>query len=232
MHLRTLVLFCLAFAGEASAQTTVTRGVGLSVDAARDGRLTIDLHGDLWVVPGGGGEARQLTQNLRSVRGSRWSPEGDRIAYSAVADGQQGIWIYDLENDDKQNLSSDTGLDLHPRWHPDGERVLLSSDVRGEGFDLWEVDLPTGLRWRISDRPGDETEGAWSNNGRDLVYVHHQDGQWSLVLRRHSQPEEVLLTSEDEIAAPAWRPDGSLISFFKRTSNLRYRRSVGRTVTG
>ena len=218
MHLRTLVLFCLVFAGEASAQTTVTRGAGLSVDATGDGRLTIDLHGDLWVVPDGGGEARQLTQNLRSVRGPRWSPAGDRIAYSAVADGQQGIWIYDLESGEKQNLSSYTGLDLHPRWHPDGERVLLSSDVRGEGFDLWEVDLPTGLRWRISDRPGDETEGAWSDDGRDLVYVHHQENQWSLVLRRHAQPEEVLLTSEDEIAAPAWRPDGSLISFFKRSA--------------
>jgi len=90
--------------------------------------------------------------------------------------------------------------------------------VRGEGFDLWEVDLPTGLRWRISSRPGDETEGAWSDDGRDLVYVHHQEDQWSLVLRRHAQAEEVLLTSKEKIAAPTWRPDGSLISYFKSSA--------------
>jgi len=215
VYLRALILFALAFAFDASAQITITRGASLSVDAATDGRIAIDLRGDIWIVPGGGGEARQLTQNLKSVQRPRWSPGDDQLVYSAVAEGQQGIWIYDLDGGNTRNLSSQTNLDLHPSWHPDGERVLYSSDVNGGGFDLWEIDVPTGLRWRITDRPGDETEGAWSGSGRDLVYVHHQGDQWSLILRRHSRPEEVLLTSKEKIAAPAWRPDDSLISFFK-----------------
>jgi len=219
VYLRVLILLCIAFAPDAGAQTTITRGASLSVDAAKDGRLAIDLGGDLWIVPGGGGEARQLTHNLRSVRGPRWSPDGNRLVYSAIADGQQGIWVYDLSSDETQYLRSESSLDLHPSWHPDGQRVLLSSDVGGEGFDLWEIDLPTGLRWRISSRPGDETGGAWSDDGRDLVYVHHQEDQWSLVLRRHAEAEEVLLTSKEKIAAPTWRPDGSLISFFKSSAS-------------
>ena len=60
MYLRALILLGLAFAFEADAQITITRGASLSVDAAKDGRLAIDLRGDLWIVPGGGGEARQL----------------------------------------------------------------------------------------------------------------------------------------------------------------------------
>jgi hypothetical protein len=215
VYLRALILLSLAFAFEAGAQITITRGASLSVDAAKDGRLAIDLRGDLWIVPGGGGEARQLTQNLKSVQRPRWSPTDDRLVYSAVAEDRQGIWIYELDSGEIQNLSSQTNFDLHPSWHPDGQRVLFSSDVSGDGFDLWEVDVPTGLRWRISDRPGDETEAAWSEDGRDLVYVYHQGDQWSLILRRHSQPEEVLITSNEKIAAPTWRPDGSLISFFK-----------------
>jgi len=123
VYLRTLILLCLAFAQEADAQTTITRGASLSVDAAKDGRLAMDLLGDLWVVPGGGGEARQLTRNLKTVQGPRWSPEGDRLAYSAVADGQQGVWVYDLNSDETKTLSSDASFDLHPSWHPDGERV-------------------------------------------------------------------------------------------------------------
>ena len=219
MYIRTLILLGLTFAFDASAQITITRGASLSVDAAKDGRLAIDLRGDLWIVPGGGGEARQLTQDLKSVKRPRWSPGDDRLVYSAVADGQQGIWLYDLDSGNTRNLSSQTNLDLHPSWHPDGQRVLYSSDVNGAGFDLWEIDVPTGLRWRITDRPGDETEGAWSDSGRDLVYVHHRGDHWSLILRRHSRPEEVLLTSKEKIAAPTWRPDGSLISFFKSGPN-------------
>jgi hypothetical protein len=219
VYLRVLIFLCFGFALEAGAQTTITRGASLSVDAAKDGRLAIDLRGDLWIVPGGGGEARQLTSNLGSVRGPRWSPDDTRLAYSAVEDGQQGIWIYDLNSDETQNLGSESNFDLHPSWHPDGQRILLSSDGGGEGFDLWEIDVPTGLRWRISSRPGDETEGAWSDDGRNLVYVHHHDDQWSLVLRPHAEAEEVLLTSKEKIAAPSWRSDGSLISFFKSSSS-------------
>ncbi|MCP4301057.1 MAG: amidohydrolase family protein [Gammaproteobacteria bacterium] len=219
MYLRALTLSCLLFALEAGAQITITRGASLSVDATTDGRLAIDLRGDIWIVPGGGGEARQLTQNLKSAQRPRWSPNGEHIVYSAVVDGLQGIWIYALEDNEIRNLSSNSNFDLHPAWHPDGQRVLYSSDVGDGGFDLWEVDLPTGLRWRISDRPGDETEGAWSANGRDLVYVHHLGDQWSLILRRHSQPEETLLTSKDKIAAPTWRPDDSLITFFKTSAS-------------
>lgn len=215
MYLRALILLSLAFAFEADAQITLTSGANLSVDAAKDGRLAIDLRGDLWIVPGGGGEARQLTRNLKSVHRPRWSPDDERLVYSAVANGQQGIWIYDLDSGETRNLGAQTHFDLHPSWHPDGQRVLYSSDVDGSGFDLWETDVPTGLRWRISDRPGDETEGAWSEDGRDLVYIYRHDDQWSLILRRHSQPEEVLLTSREKIAAPTWRPDGSLISYFR-----------------
>jgi hypothetical protein len=218
VYLRALIFLSLVFTLEAVAQTTMTRGTNLSVDAAKDGRVAIDLSGDLWVVPGGGGEARQLTQNINSVRGPRWSPGDDRLVYTAVDESKKGIWILDLDSGEKRYLGPESTFDLHPNWHPDGQRVMVSSDARGEGFDLWEIDIPTGLRWRISDRPGDETEGAWSDDGRDLVYVHHHDNQWSLILRRHAEVEEVLLTSKEKLAAPAWRPDGSLISFFRSSA--------------
>lgn len=221
MHLRTLILlaFGLLFAAQAGAQLTITRGASLSVDATKDGRLAIDLRGDVWIVPGGGGEARQLTQNLKSVQRPRWSPNGEQLVYQAIVDGQQGIWLYEFSTGGMQRLSTNSNFDLHPSWHPDGDRVLYSSEVGGAGFDLWEIDVPTGLSWRISDQPGDETEAAWSSDGRDLVYVHHDGNRWSLVLRRHSQPEEILLTSSDKLAAPTWRPDNSLITFFQIGGN-------------
>jgi len=214
------ILVCgLLLTTPVDAQITVTRGANLSVDATKDGRVAMDLLGDIWIVPGGGGDARQLTQDLRSVQRPRWSPDGKKLVCQAIVDGQQGIWIYELGNGEMRKLDTNSSLDLHPSWHPDGQRILYSSDISGAGFDLWEIDLPTGLHWRLSDRPGDETDAAWSSDGRDLVYVNHNGGQWSLILRRHSQPEEVLLRSSDKLAAPTWRPDNSLITFFRSTTS-------------
>lgn len=217
MHLRQLIipLLSVVLAVELSAATRITRGASLSVDAARDGRLVIDLLGDLWVVPHGGGQARQLTQDLKTAQRPRWSPDAQKLVYQATLESGRGIWIYDFANGTSSNLSTESNFDIHPDWHPDGERIVYASRRSGNGFDLWEVDVPTGLQWRISDHLGDETEPAWSADGRSLVYVLQHQGRWSLLLRRHGRQEEVLLTSANKIAAPTFRPDGSLITFFE-----------------
>ncbi|MBT8444905.1 MAG: PD40 domain-containing protein, partial [Gammaproteobacteria bacterium] len=198
-----------------AAQQTVSRGTNLSADAARDGRIAIDLAGDIWTVPPRGGTAKLLTPNIRSAQRPRWSPDASEIAYQAVSQGSQGIWIYSFDTGESRHIGRGSSFDIHPAWHPGGERLVYASDAGGAGLDLWEVDLPSGLHWRLSDRPGDESDAAWSSDGRDLVYVHrHADG-WSLILRRHGLPEETLLSTADRLAGPSWRPDGSLISYFR-----------------
>ena len=210
-------ILILTLSASGMANETLTRGNNLAVGTSSDGRLAMDLAGDLWIVPQGGGEAKRIRQDARPVQRPRWSPDASRIAYSAPSGGKLAIWMHDLATNESRRVSQGTFFDLYPSWHPDAERIVYSSDRRDTGFDLWEVDLPTGLHWRLSNRPGDETEAAWSANGRDLVYVYREYDEWSLVLRRHGQPEEVLLTSAEHLSAPSWRPDGSLIMFWRES---------------
>jgi hypothetical protein len=198
---------------------TIKRAENLSADVASDGRVVIDLLGDIWLVPGEGGKASRLTSGLRTATRPRWSPDDSNIVFQAMAGGASRLHIFDLKSGSWQRVSRDSGSDLHPSWHPHGGRIVYASDRSGSGFDLWEVHLSTGLHWRLSSGDGDELEPAWSDDGRDLVYVHHAAGQWSLVLRRHGEPEETLLATADRIAAPAWRPDGSLITFHRTSAS-------------
>jgi len=199
------------------ADETITRGNNLAVDTSSDGRLAMDLAGGIWVVPQGGGEADLVTTELSSARRPRWSPDASSIVYTAIADDDNGIWLHELANNTTRRLSDSSYFDLHPAWHPSGVRITYVSDRKGTGYDLWEVDVPTGLHWRLSSQAGDETEPAWSADGRDLVYVHHEDDQWSLVLRRLGESEEVLVSSTDRLAGPSWRPDGSLVTFWRES---------------
>lgn len=211
-------LLCLALTCVAShANEVISRGSNLSVDVAADGRLVMDLTGDLWSVPQRGGEASLLTGEPGSVRRPRWSPDALRIAYALFDKHQQGIRIFDTGSRRTVNISQGGHFDLHPTWHPSGERLSFASARNGTGFDLWEADLPSGLQWRLSDRPGDETEPAWSADGRHLTYIHKDNDQWSLILRRHGEPEEILVTGSDRLAGPAWRPDGSIITYWRNT---------------
>jgi Tol biopolymer transport system component len=212
----------LLFAAVAFASSeTVTRASGISADIASDGRVLIELDGVIWVVPPRGGSAQPITLGSGAARHTRWSPDASSIAFEAVADGLADIRVLNVQTGQVRDLGNKGTAKFFPAWHPDGERIVFSSARDGSGLDLWEVDLPTGLQWRLSDQAGDETEAAWTNDGRDLVYVHRIAGQWSLILRRQGEPEETLLVSAEPLAAPSWRPDGSLISFLRETGSQR-----------
>lgn len=216
MMLRTTIVLLLSVTvGSGSTAEVLTHGKNLTVDASANGRLLIDLAGGLWVVPLGGGDARRIAPDNGSVHRPRWSPDASRVVFTASGEGRQILWVHDLTTGRTERVGDGPHLDLHPAWHPDGERIAFASDRRDTGLDLWEVDVPTGLQWRLSDRPGDETEPAWSADGRDLVYVHRDGATWSLVLREHGRPEEVLVTGAERVAGPSWRPDGSLITFWR-----------------
>lgn len=187
----------------------------LSADIAADGRVATDLGGHLWLVPNGGGDATRLTDGSGVASRPRWSPDATKIAFQSSSGGIARLFVCDVASGTSRPVGRDGAADVHPAWHPQGRRLAYASDRSGSGLDLWEVDLPTGLHWRLSSRAGDETEPAWSADGRDLVYVHRLGNRWSLVLRRFGQPEETLVSSNERISAPSWRPDGSLILFIR-----------------
>lgn len=209
------IIVLMAGAITTQAQVTLTQGTNFSIDVAPDGRLTMDLLGKIWTVPAAGGQAFEIVNGLPPARRPRWAPDSQSIVYQARARNQDQLWLYRFDSGTAANISDGQFFDQHPNWHPDGERIVYSSDRKNTGFDLWELDLGTGLTWRISSSPGDETEPAWSSNGEDLAYVHYDDGRWSLVLRRKGQPERILKTSSSRLSSPSWRPDGSLITLLR-----------------
>jgi hypothetical protein len=201
------------------AQQTVTRGNALSVDAASDGRLAFDLLQSIWILPADGVRAQKIAAIDTPARRPRWAPQDDSILYQTRIDGLDQVRLYRFSSDLSRPLGSDQHLNQHPSWHPSGERILFSSDRQQSGFDIWEFDLETGLSWRITFRAGDELEPVWSPNGRDLLYVHYLEQQWSIMLRRFGQPDRPLITSSYRLSAPQWRPDGSLITFFHESES-------------
>ncbi len=216
LTLRAFVaLLALCACGSAAADVYLTEGTNISVDVTNDGRAAIDLLGGIWLLPADGGEAFAIQDGLRPARRPRWSPSADALVYQASTAEHDEIWLHRQDGSFDQRLGGGPYFDQHPDWHPDGERIVFSSARNDSDFDLWEIDLPTSLTWRLSHLPGDETEPAWSDDGRSLIYIHELDGQWSLMLRRHGQVDRVLARSEARLAAPSWRPDGSLVTYMQ-----------------
>ncbi len=214
-----MLLAALACCGSALAQVTLTEGSDISVDVSADGRIVMDLLGGIWILPLKGGTAAAIDAGPLPAERPRWSPDATGIVFEARSEQRSGLYLYDLASDEVRSLGEGHHSDRQPEWHPDGERIVFSSQRRDTGLDLWELDVPTGVSWRITSLPGDESEAAWSADGRNLVYVSYHDDRWALMLRRFGEADRVLITSEQRLSAPSWRPDGSLVTFARETGD-------------
>ncbi|HSD69168.1 MAG TPA: hypothetical protein VLB07_06440, partial [Woeseiaceae bacterium] len=214
---RTTLILVLLCAMPAQSQLVLSEGTNIAVDVSRSsGMFATDLLGSIWIIPARGGDAQRISDNVLPAKAPRWSPDGRFLVYQAAAPTHSQLWLIDVSSGESRQLSVGQYVDQQPSWHPDGERILFSSERSDTGFDLWELDLKSGLVWRISSSPGDETDGAWSANGRHLAWVHRRGNQWFLMRRRFGQPDEVLFESAEPLHVPSWRPDGTLLTFLQQ----------------
>src|SRR5438045_970198 len=52
----------------------------------------------IYLVPLGGGEVRQLTNDENSSTTPRWSPDGEKLAFVSARDSEDEIWTIDISN--------------------------------------------------------------------------------------------------------------------------------------
>jgi hypothetical protein len=217
--MRASCLLALLLASTMPAESNddiLTAGPDLSVDVSRvDGRLVIDLAGNIWTLPATGGQARLLLDANVELRRPRWSPTGDRILFQSTGRQGMSIWLADVAERAPRRVSPEGVHSQDASWHPDGDRIVFASDRHDSGLDIWETDLPTGLSWRLTDDAGDESAPVWSANGRHLAWISNTETGYALMLRRRGEPDVVLVQSQARLSSPAWRTDGSLLTFLR-----------------
>lgn len=108
----------------------------------------------------------------QGVGNAAWSlsPEGARVAFRAVSEGNDDIWIKDLISGASSRLTFDEGQDWSPHWSPDGTMVTFVSDRRGDR-DLWTKRADgTGVSQLLYDHETRVVEGFWGPNDEWLVF--------------------------------------------------------------
>ncbi|MEO1329506.1 MAG: Tol-Pal system beta propeller repeat protein TolB [Pseudomonadota bacterium] len=112
-------------------------------------------------------DADGLGQTRISFGGGRygtpvWSPRGDLIAFTKIAQGRFGIGVMRPDGSEEQILTS-SFLDEGPTWSPNGRVILFFRETGGaQGRpELFTVDV-TGRNLRRLSTPAGASDPAWS----------------------------------------------------------------------
>jgi hypothetical protein len=77
------------------------------------------------------------------------SPDGRRVAFSALRNGVGDIFVVDLDTEALTNLTNDGFADSGPTWAPDGQSIIYVARVSGSE-KLFRLDVATGQKTQIT----------------------------------------------------------------------------------
>jgi Tol biopolymer transport system component len=147
-----------------------------------------------------------LTDTVGYDGGPWFSPDGTKIVWRAWypgTDEEKGqwkdamehdyiiavpldIWIMDADGSNKRLLVKNGATNWAPSWHPDGRRIIFSSnkddwreDIKqfGHNFELYIINVDgTGLE-RITVNKTFDSFPMFSPDGRKLVWASNRDPQ-------------------------------------------------------
>ena len=159
----------------------LTEGSWISLDVSPDGKTVVfDFLGDLYTIPMEGGEATQITEGMQFDSQPRFSPDGNKIAFISDVSGGEGVWIYDLETEETEQLTRGKENEYQsPEWTPDGKYVIASKDDPGN-HKIWLYHIDGGSGTPLVDEPGNlrMTEGAFGADER-YVWFSRRSGNWN-----------------------------------------------------
>ena len=144
------------------------------------------------------------------------SPDGRRLAVSGRENGNQDVWVYDIELGVRTRLTTDPALDYRAVWSPDGEEIAFFS-FRSDAADSFLRPADGGGELKaLLTTPLTEMVSDWSRDGEYVLYSGGASEMDIRYLERTDQggwePRVFLATPFSERAAKL-SPDGRFVAY-------------------
>src|SRR5438477_2791163 len=113
---------------------------------------------------------------FQRVSDPQLGPDGKTVAYVVTAADLPGnktsstIWLVPAVGGPPRQLTTTAKKDRHPRWSPDGKRILFESNRSGDN-QLWVIDLGGGEAKQLTTISTGASTGIWSPDGSHIAFV-------------------------------------------------------------
>ena len=191
------------------------RYAALSPDGTRVALDIRDQDQDIWIWDLARETLDRLTPDPNINRNAVWTPEGDRVAFSAVRDGAENIyWQAADASGEPEALTEFPNVSIVPQWFsPDGNLLLFTESSGPRNVSILQLD--TGESRPLLQSEFNMTNPAISPDGLWLAYESTESGR----------PEVYVSPFADENAGrtiistsggtrPLWSSDGQELYYY------------------
>jgi Tol biopolymer transport system component len=161
---------------------------------------------DIWLQAGAATPPVALTTDPAPEFGPVWSPNGREVAYYAVGDGVQHLFVMTVTGQERVQVTVDSLHDQQPQWSPDGNSLVF---YRRDGAGRDRLYVTTRGADSVWSEPRPLTDEAgtachWSSDGRWIAFT---DPEGNLrVVDAEGGPSRVIARPEDVGGLPIRRP--------------------------
>ncbi|HEU5481877.1 MAG TPA: Tol-Pal system protein TolB, partial [Sphingomicrobium sp.] len=143
----------------------------------------------------------------------RWSPDGERLAYTSLAGGRIHVRIAEAGSSADRPLLPLGGDSFAAAFSPDGEEIALSISADGN-TDVFTVPAQGGIPRRLTTSPAIDTSPSYSPDGRRIAFTSDRSGSPQIyVMDTDGSNERRVSFGPGEHGSPVWSPDGKRIAF-------------------
>jgi len=165
------------------------------------------------MVNDGSSDVTRLTETSGLIRS--WfmsvSPTGEQIAFISSREGNENIYVMDVDGENLMQLTTDPADDFKPAWSLDGEQILFISEretpltdgtpdlyiMNADGSDM----RPFGEDDIFSGNP------MYNADATQVAYMSNEEGFWNIYAMDINGENVLRLTENDaDYMYPVWRP--------------------------
>ena len=168
---------------------------------------------EIWQMDYDGANQKQLTHVSTMALSPHVSPDGSRVAFSAVSDAEWEILMYSLELNRPVAFTRYQGANLSPAWSSDGKSLAFSSSRSGDA-EIYSVDVTGGNLRRLTDSKGPDVSPTWNpKTNAQIAWVSGRSGLPQIYTMASDGSNVVRLTDQGYAVSPSWSPNGQFLAF-------------------
>jgi TolB protein len=170
-------------------------------------------HKEIWAMDYDGSNQHQLTHLGSIALAPRISPDGSRLAFSALTKTGWEIMMYSLDLGRLVGFPHFGGTNLSPAWSADGLKMAFSSSRAGDP-QIYVADASGGNLHRMTNDKGPDVSPVWNRKtNAQISFVSGRTGLPQIYTMEADGTNQQRMTDQGYAVSPNWAPNGQFLTF-------------------